>query len=107
MQGYGVYPIYKPGSSPFTVYFYIKFDKPFHCYGVWIDNNIMSGARDGHGKKTGVYGGYCTLEGEPIQVKVGISYISIEQAQYNLVKEIPDWNFDECKDKNKKPGMSC
>ncbi|HQE24677.1 MAG TPA: GH92 family glycosyl hydrolase [Candidatus Atribacteria bacterium] len=102
MQGYGVYPIYKPGSSPFTVYFYIKFDKPFHCYGVWIDNNIMSGARDGHGKKTGAYGGYCTLEGEPIQVKVGISYISIEQARYNLVKEIPDWNFDEIKTKNKK-----
>ena len=30
----------------------------------------------------------------PVHIRYGISFISLEQAKQNLLKEIPDWNFD-------------
>ena len=41
-------------------------------------------------------GGYITFsteEGEPLHVKVGISYVSAENAKLNLKTEIPSWDF--------------
>ncbi|MBE0673976.1 MAG: glycoside hydrolase family 92 protein, partial [Bacteroidales bacterium] len=32
-----------------------------------------------------------------VRFKYGISFISLEQAKKNLLKEIPDWNFEEIK----------
>ncbi len=46
----------------------------------------------------GAFVNYETSENETIEVKVGISYTSIEQARLNLETEIPGWNFDEIKD---------
>jgi predicted alpha-1,2-mannosidase len=34
------------------------------------------------------------LPGELVEVRVGTSFLSIEQARDNLRREIPDWNFD-------------
>ncbi len=101
IQGYGVYPISNPKSNPFTVYFYIKFDKAFSLHGIWLGDDIMPDASKGQGTKIGAYARYHTSEGEQIQVKVGISYISIEQAQYNLEKEIPHWDFNKVRVKNR------
>jgi len=101
IKGYGVYPISARNSSTFTVYFYIKFEKPFSYYGVWINDEIVAGKRNARGSKIGAYDGYCTIKEEKIQVKVGISYVSVEQARYNLEKEIPDWDFDNVKERNK------
>ena len=32
---------------------------------------------------------------EDVQVKVGISPVSIENAAQNIVSEIPEWNFEQ------------
>jgi predicted alpha-1,2-mannosidase len=37
--------------------------------------------------------------GEVVQVRVGTSFISIEQARENLRHEIPDWNFEAVREK--------
>ncbi len=37
-----------------------------------------------------------------VEFKYGISFIGIEQAKANLIKEIPAWNFDALKDRGKK-----
>jgi putative alpha-1,2-mannosidase len=40
-------------------------------------------------------GGYVTLSASgPILLKVGISFVSIDNAEANLAAEIPGWNFD-------------
>ena len=39
---------------------------------------------------------------QTVLMRYGISYVSIEQAKQNLLKEIPDWNFDEVKNRAKK-----
>ena len=52
-------------------------------------------------KQSGANIGFVTdgaaTKGERISVRVGVSYISIEQARKNLQKEIPAWGFDQVK----------
>jgi putative alpha-1,2-mannosidase len=38
-----------------------------------------------------------TTGGEQLEVRIGISYISEEQARLNLEREIPGWTFDRVK----------
>lgn len=38
-----------------------------------------------------------TAKGQQVEVRIGLSYISVEQARRNLRREIPTWNFAEVK----------
>lgn len=84
------------------VYFCAKFSKPFKDYGTWNNENIKALSKKDKGKYIGAYVKYATSENETIEVKVGISYTSIEQARLNLDTEIPDWNFDQTRDNARK-----
>jgi len=42
----------------------------------------------------GGYATFATTQGEVIQVKIGTSFISIDQARDNLKREIADWDFE-------------
>src|ERR1035441_8525457 len=42
----------------------------------------------------GAYLNFETKGSETLEVKIGTSFISIDQARENLTREIPDWNFD-------------
>ena len=48
--------------------------------------------------RIGAFVNYVTKSDETIEVKVGISYTSIDQARLNLEKEIPDWQFDRLRE---------
>ena len=84
------------------VFFYAKFSKPFKAYGTWNDGSIKAGSKKDDGRYVGAYVNYETSENETIEVKVGMSYVSIDQARLNLNTEIPDWNFDQIKDNARK-----
>ncbi len=81
-----------------NVYFCAKFSKPFSSSGTWAKNNIKPGSNEESGTNIGAYIDYVTSENEVVEVKVGISYTSIEQARLNLDTEIPKWEFDRVKD---------
>ncbi|MBN1987342.1 MAG: GH92 family glycosyl hydrolase, partial [Prolixibacteraceae bacterium] len=81
-----------------NVYFCAKFSKPFTSFGTWNGENIKAGSKEDGGKYIGAYVDFETFENEIIEVKVGISYTSIEQARLNLDTEIPGWNFDEIRE---------
>lgn len=85
-----------------NVYFCAKFSKPFDAFGTWNEMDIKSGSNVDSGIHTGAYVNYRTAENETIEVKVGISYTSIEQARLNLDREIPAWNFDQVREEAKK-----
>lgn len=80
------------------VYFYAKFSKPFKSSGTWKDETVKEYSTEDAGKYIGAFVNYETSENETIEVKVGISYTSIEQARLNLDTEIPSWNFNEVKE---------
>ncbi len=77
-------------------YFYAKFSRPLHSYQTWKGNDL-SHAAEQTGDNIGIVTDIGTTAGEQIEVRVGISYISIEQARKNLEREIPGMTFDQVK----------
>jgi predicted alpha-1,2-mannosidase len=77
-----------------NVYFCAQFSKPFSSFGTWKEKNINIGSREETGSRIGAFVNYNTSKDETIEVKVGISYTSIEQARLNLNTEIPGWQFN-------------
>jgi predicted alpha-1,2-mannosidase len=76
-------------------YFALKLSKPFQSYGISIDNQLTQNKNEGSGKNIKCYLNYSTKDNEQIQIKVGISAVSIEGAIKNLNQELPHWDFDQ------------
>lgn len=80
--------------APFQqVYYVMVFSRKFDYYqlSTW-DINWMATMRSSNLLNGGVY--FRTSENEKILVKVGISTVSVENAQENLKKEMPNFHFD-------------
>jgi predicted alpha-1,2-mannosidase len=83
-----------PPLPNFKGHFVIKFSKPFASFGTWEGEQIHAGKSQETGQRMGGYASFATREGEEIMVKVGTSFISLQQARDNLAREIPGWNFE-------------
>lgn len=82
-------------------YFYAKFSKPFKSFGSWNGDKAFSGSNTQSGTNVGVFANYATSKGEQVEVKIGVSNESIEQAKQNLEKDIPAWGFEAVKNSAK------
>lgn len=83
-------------SRPFggvPIYFVARFSDDFIDHGVWQETKISAGRREASGKRVGAYVGF-RGEIERASVKVGISFIGVEQARTNLDSQITDWDFE-------------
>ena len=81
--------------KPLTVYFVAAFDKSFESFGGWKDGKIISIQNKIEGEHTGVYVSFKTGANEVRQMKIAISYTSIDAARKNLNTELAHWNFDQ------------
>lgn len=92
-----------------TVYFSMKFSKPFLSYGSenydakqvykgfwnkWDQKNNFSSLA---ARNLRMFFNFKTTEGEKIQVKMAISPVSQENALANMKAEIPGWDFEKVK----------
>lgn len=106
------------GQVNYTVYFYCCFDRPLKQFGVWSADfpdgvarrnwsnddpayhdyikraEVHPQQRVAQGEHLGFYTEFPTAEGEQAMLKCGISFVSMEGAQRNLMSDIPDWDFD-------------
>lgn len=90
-------PIVKTAANGETrQYFYAEFSRPFGTYQTWQDNSLGDSARQ-NGRRIGFVSDQPSTAGEVIEVRVGISYISADQARRNLEREIPRWDFETVK----------
>jgi putative alpha-1,2-mannosidase len=78
-------------------YFYAKFSKPFKSFGSWNGDKAFPGANTQSGTNVGAFANYATSKGEQVEVKIGVSNESVEQARQNLEKDIPAWGFEAVK----------
>ncbi len=86
-------------DQEYTIYFVLEFDEPISGGGIWVDDEIRKLT---HIKYRGAEDVGCFLEfdtngGKTVQVRSGISYVSVANAAENLKKEISDpfdWNFN-------------
>ncbi len=77
------------------VYFVAQFDHPFDDFGVWTGDTFRKDALAGQGNALGVDLGFAADPADaPIEVRVALSYVSIEDAQQNLDTEAGDRSFD-------------
>jgi predicted alpha-1,2-mannosidase len=82
---------------PYTVYFYAQTDTPAESWGTWLGESLKPGNRDAQGgmkEKSGAWLTFQNRAGKPVLMKIGISFLSIEQARKNLNAEIGAFDFD-------------
>jgi predicted alpha-1,2-mannosidase len=82
------------GDSHYTIYFVAQFDRPFTGFGVWNKDVMVPNARINSDAATAAYVTFDTTTNAAVQVRVGISYVSISNALLNLTAENPGWDFN-------------
>ena len=86
----------------FHNYFVAVFDKDFKWKHTWSDNwKLNKNSKVSKGDHVGAIIGFMTERGEQVNVKVASSFISLEQAELNLDKEIGDKTFKDVKSQAK------
>lgn len=95
-EGVGRYEGGWNNGGEYDVYFYLVLDTPALAVRTWTGSGISSGgqAEGGKSEPLGVTFDYRTHINQVIQAKVGISFISSEQARQNVGQEVPGWNLD-------------
>ncbi len=83
-------------GGEYKVYYAIVLDTPAKSVRTWTGDSLTSAADTVVNKDTpiGAAFDFTTRANQVIRAKVGISFISPEQAKQNIHDEIPDWNFE-------------
>jgi len=84
-------------SAGFSGYFVIQFEQPMESYGVWNGDEIMDGIlkTEGQGQSVGAFLHISTTQGAPLQMRVGLSNTSLDQARKNIEAEVTHWDFSQ------------
>jgi predicted alpha-1,2-mannosidase len=85
----------------FKNYFVIYIDKPFTLAYGWHDSTLTKETLETTADHAGALIGFKTGKGEKIGLKVASSFISFEQAELNLQKELAGDSFDTTRAKAK------
>ncbi|WPP53636.1 GH92 family glycosyl hydrolase [Catalinimonas niigatensis] len=78
----------------FHNYFVAEFSKSFSLAHTWEDSVMQEGNTTAEGNHSGAFVGFPTIKGEVVTVKVASSFISPEQAELNLSREIGEADFE-------------
>jgi putative alpha-1,2-mannosidase len=83
-------------GEAYTVYFYAVTDHPAASWGTWKSGVIRpaSGEETDTGSPTGGYFTFTGVQGKPVKMKVGISFISTGKAKQNITNELSHWDFE-------------
>lgn len=84
-----------PDRPNFKGYFVIKFNKPFKSFGTWDGSEINKSSTEQYGTRMGAYLDFATTNNEKIEVRIGTSFISLEQARKNLDIELQGRDFNQ------------
>lgn len=85
----------------FKNYFVIYVDKPIAFAKTWKGNRLVKDSLEITSNHSGAIIGFKTSKGEKVSLKVASSFISLEQAELNLKREVGNDNFEVTKSKAK------
>ncbi len=80
-----------------VVFFYLKFEKPIRDFGIASGDQLQKNISKASGKNIKSWFAFDPGGDRSLQVKIGISGVSMEHAHMNLDTEIPGWDFNEVK----------
>jgi predicted alpha-1,2-mannosidase len=87
-------------DTSYRVYFAAQFDRPFNSFDTWEADKLNAGAREGQGKQSGAALTFDATRERTVKVKVGVSFVSVENARLNLRAENDGWDFDAVRRKS-------
>lgn len=93
---------YWGGPKDVRIFFVIRFDKPFQSLDAWQGSTTAINVNKASGDSLTLAAPYEFDKGESLQMKVGLSYTTIENARRNLEEECSSWDFDAVKDQTQK-----
>lgn len=93
-------------DQEYIVHFVMEFDQPIKQYGVWLNDKVIANhnLKADSAKKAGMYVEFDLQKNRSVQVRTGISYVSIENASLNLQEEISKpfgWSFEAVKNEQR------
>ena len=72
-------------DNVYTVYFAMKFSKPFTSFGTWDGFSVFPNGRSAYSSYQGSSGGYVEFPaGSDLEVRTALSYVDIDGARKNL-----------------------
>lgn len=86
--------IYQKGASV-TMYFSALLDKKPASYGSFVKDTIYPDQKTKTGVGAGLYFRFNTSDQEKVNVKIGLSYTSVENARLNMDTEASNMSFDK------------
>jgi predicted alpha-1,2-mannosidase len=94
---------YARGPLPknFKNWFVIYFDKPFTSTRIWSGDKLVDDVTELASDHSGAVLGFRTEKGEKVGMRVASSFISAEQAELNLKRELAADSFDTTAQKGK------
>ncbi|HEY0899810.1 MAG TPA: GH92 family glycosyl hydrolase, partial [Sphingobacteriaceae bacterium] len=78
----------------FKNYFVIYFDKPFTSADTWHGKTLAADTLELQADHAGAIVGFKTAKGEKVHARVASSFISFEQAELNLKRELANDSFE-------------
>lgn len=94
-EGYAVGGNFCGLPTPYKVYFVAEFDKGAVEFGTWKQKELKPNTTFAEGECSGVYFTFDLDKKKDIQYKIGVSYVSVDNARKNLRMENAGWDFDE------------
>ncbi len=86
------------GKRDFNLYLVAEFDRPFEKAKTWA-GGIVRDKTEASGTNCGAILTFDCASNAVVQVRAGISYVSIENARENLEQENPSWDFSAMRQK--------
>jgi len=77
----------------YTVYFYATFSQSFASQGTWQNGTVTPGGTQVSSTGSGVYVTFNTSSNRVITASIGVSFVSVANAQANLNQENPSGSF--------------
>ena len=99
--GYSTKHARGPLPKNFRNYFVIEFDQPFASTDTWQGDKLAEGKLETEGEHSGALLGFKTAKGQKVHMRVASSFISFEQAELNLRRELGRDDFDATRAKAK------
>jgi predicted alpha-1,2-mannosidase len=96
-------------QAKYTLHFFAEFDRPAIEVGRWQSARgsftRIAGTGSSQGGDTtkglddrlGTYATFDTRANAAVQMKLGVSFVSIDQARRNTEEELPGWSFDQAR----------
>jgi predicted alpha-1,2-mannosidase len=108
LEGFGAYTVHPLlataliGDAPQTglakVYFSIRTSRPFTSFGTWSGGTPAPGAPQATGAASGAWVEFGERSGRVVEARVGVSFISVEQARKNREAELDGKTLEDVRD---------